>query len=289
MSNAETWTVRRILDWTIDYLKQNGSESPRLDAEVLLAHARGCQRIQLYTQYNEPLTEQQRSVMRGLVKRRATAEPVAYLVGHREFFSLDFIVNAHVLIPRPDTEILVINALDACKGIEAPQIVDLCTGSGCVAIALAKNHLKAKITAVDISPEACEVASQNIKKHQVEERVRLLTGDMFSPLPKNVRFDLIVSNPPYIPNAEVSELQADVQKHEPHLALAGGEDGLDFVRKLINDSPIHLNSGGWLMFEISPEQAMVCSELLKAAGYVDVSIKNDLSGQARVVCGKVKP
>jgi release factor glutamine methyltransferase len=287
MSSEEPWTVKRILDWTIQYLKEKGSASPRLDAEVLLAHARRCQRIQLYTQFDQPLSDQERATMRELVKRRAAAEPVAYLVGHKEFFSLDFDTPPGVLIPRPDTETLVMAALDVLK--TSPSLargLDLCTGTGCVAIAIAKNHPGIEFTAVEISPQAFEVARANVARHQLESRIDLLSGDLFEPIPEGERFDLIVSNPPYVASGEIGELARDIREHEPHLALDGGPDGLDVIRRIVRESPRRLNPGGWLMLELSPEQAPAAIQLLQENGFTSVTAKNDLSGQARVVVGK---
>ncbi|WP_437229028.1 peptide chain release factor N(5)-glutamine methyltransferase [Planctomicrobium sp. SH661] len=286
MSNEEPWTVKRILDWTVQFLKERGSSTPRLDAEVLLAHARSCKRIQLYTQFDQPLTDEQRTMMRELVKRRAAAEPVAYLVGHREFFSLDFLVRPGVFIPRPDTEILVMAALDLLKEQTSPQVLELCSGTGCVPIAIAKNHPTAQLTTVELSPTVIEVTRANVEKHQLTERIDVLHGNLFEPVPAGKKFDLIVSNPPYVQREEISKLAADIRDHEPHLALDGGEDGLDVIRHIVRESPNWLTPEGWLMFELSPEQAPAGMELLTEAGYSRVGVKNDLSGQARVVAGK---
>jgi len=286
-SSEEPWTVKRILDWTIQFLKDKGSATPRLDAEVLLAHARKCQRIQLYTQFDQPLTDPERTTMRELVKRRATHEPVAYLVGHREFFSLDFIVRPGVFIPRPDTEILVMTALDLLKDQTEPaSLLDLCTGSGCVPIAIAKNHPTVQVTAVEKDPAVAQVTQQNIDKHQLESRVSLRIGDLFEPLPGGSLFDMVTSNPPYVQQGEIAGLAPDIRDHEPHLALDGGADGLDVIRRLASQSKSFLKPGGWLLFELSPEQAPAGVEILKSEEYSDVSVKNDLSGQARLIVGR---
>lgn len=285
MTSEEPWTVKRILDWTVQFLKERGSPTPRLDAEILLAFARKCQRIQLYTQFDQPLTDEQRSIMRDLVKRRAAAEPVAYLVGHREFFSLDFDLKPGVFIPRPDTEILVLAALDVLKDKSSPEVLELCSGSGCVAVSIAKNHASARLTAVEISPQVIETTRRNVVKHQVEGRISVVQGDLFEPIPAEARFDLIVSNPPYIQQGEIAGLAADIRDHEPHLALDGGADGLDVIRRLVRESIHRLKPGGWLMFELSPEQAEAAMELMNEAGFEQVQVKNDLSGQGRVVLG----
>lgn len=286
MTSDEPWTVRRILDWTVQYLKERGSTTPRLDAEILLATARGCPRIRLYTDFDQPLTEQQRTTMRGLVKRRGAAEPVAYLVGHREFFSLDFLVQPGVFIPRPDTEVLVMAALDALQGREAPRVLDLCTGTGCVPIAIARNSPSARLTAVELSQTALETARSNIEKHGLTQRIELLQGDLFAPLPEGAAFDIITSNPPYVQHDEIARLAADIRDHEPRMALDGGADGLDVIRQLVKQSPDYLIPGGWLMFELSPEQAPAAVEFMEERGFHEVAVKNDLAGLARVVLGR---
>lgn len=283
-SEENVWTVRRILDWTIPHLKSHGSESPRLDAEILLAHARGCPRIQLYTNYDQPLTDEQRSVMRDLVKRRAAAEPVAYLVGHREFFGLDFLVTKDVLIPRPDTETLIVEAIELLKPQAAPRVLDVGTGSGCIAITLAVNCPNARVTATDSSEAALAIAQENARKHGVAESIQFLSGDLFAPLTAGEQFDLIASNPPYIPTAEIETLQPDVRFHEPRSALDGGPDGLDVIRRLVADAPKLLVAGGHLLLEIASEQADAVTQLLVDNGhYEDTAVLKDLAKKPRVV------
>lgn len=281
------WTIRRVLEWTTGYLKERGSESPRLDAELLLAHARGCPRIHLYTAYDEPLPEPVRGRMRELVQRRAAAEPVAYLIGQREFFSLPFHVTPAVLIPRPDTETLVIEALSFLKSRSSARVLDIGTGSGCVAVALAVNIPDARVTAVDVSSAALEVAQRNAERHGVDHRVQFLEGDLFASLADDARFDAIVSNPPYVRTNEIPELQPDVRLSEPHGALDGGEDGLDIIRRIVDNAPDWMVPGGALMIECSPEQADLVRELLEAQGtYASAGIRQDLSNQPRVVIAR---
>ena len=281
---GDAWTVKRILDWTIPHLKSHGSESPRLDAEILLAHARGCPRIQLYTNYDQPLTDDQRATMRDLVKRRAAAEPVAYLVGHREFFGLDFRVTKDVLVPRPDTETLIVEALEGLKPFTQPRVLDVGTGSGCIAITLAVHCPQAIVTAVDLSKPALTIAQENAAKHNVADRIRFLCGDLFAPLTDTEPFDLIASNPPYIASAEIETLAPDVRLHEPRTALDGGHDGLDIIRRLITEAPRHLLPKGKLLIEISDEQAEAVTQLLAANGsYDDIAVLKDLAKQPRVV------
>jgi release factor glutamine methyltransferase len=281
---AEEWTVRRVLDWTTGHLKEHGSETPRLDAEILLAHARGCKRIELYTRFDEPLTDAQRAVMRDLAKRRAKSEPVAYLVGHREFFSLDFRVTADVLIPRPDTETLVVELLDAARPLEAPRVLDLGTGSGCIAIAAAVNHPPARITATDLSEAALAIARQNAETHGVSDRIRFLQGDLFAALPDGEPFEVIASNAPYIADHERETLQNDVRKYEPHTALFAGPIGTEILFHIIDGAAARLVPAGTLILEIAPEQAAAVRARIESnEAYQDVRVIKDSAGLARVV------
>jgi release factor glutamine methyltransferase len=285
---SDEWTVRRIIDWTTAHLKKHGSDTPRLETEILLAHARGCRRIELYTRFDEVLSEKERSTMRDLVRRRAQSEPVAYLVGHREFFGLDFRVTPAVLIPRPDTETLVVELVDVAKPLAAPRILDIGTGSGCIAIAAAVNLPNAQITATDASEAALAVARENAESHKVTDRIRFLSGDLFGPLDTNERFDIVASNPPYIADHEKETLQNDVRKYEPHEALFSGPTGLEVLCRLVDRAPDFLNAGGTLMLEISPEQAPAVVARMEASGkYRDMRVVKDLPGSARVVRAQV--
>ena len=299
----DAWTVRRVLEWTTGHLKKHGSDTARLDAEILLAHARGCQRIQLYTAYDEPLPDAVRATMRDLVQRRAQAEPVAYLVGHREFFSLDFRVTRDVLIPRPDTETLVIEIIEGVKTLvaarastgenaRAVRVLDLCTGSGCVAVAVAKNCQSTKcdieIVATDLSPAALTIARENAAAHKVDDRIEFLEGDLFAPLAPAAKFDIIAGNPPYIPTAEIDTLDAEVAKHEPRLALDGGPTGLAIFDRIIAAAPQHAVPGALFLMEMSPEQAEPLQQkLLAHGGYTDVSVRKDIAGRPRVVKARI--
>ncbi|MFP6768722.1 MAG: peptide chain release factor N(5)-glutamine methyltransferase [Planctomycetaceae bacterium] len=274
-----------MLDWTTGHLARNGSSTPRLDTEILLAQARDCRRIELYTHYNSELTAEQRQVMRDLVKRRAAAEPVAYLVGYREFFGLNFQVTPRTLIPRPDTETLVVELLDLVRNLpHPPQVLDLGTGSGCIAVTIATQQPSAQLVAVDICNEALEVARRNATVHDVADRIDCRAGDLFEPLESGRRFDIIVSNPPYVAHDELDHLPADVRNHEPLRALDGGGDGLDIVRRIVDAAPNYLAPNGTLLCEISPEQAQcVCQLVADNQNYLDPRIANDLAGQPRVI------
>jgi release factor glutamine methyltransferase len=280
----EPWTVRRVLEWTTSHLKKHGSDTPRLDAEILLAHARGCPRIPLYTQFDEPLSDAVRGQMRDLVKRRANAEPVAYLVGQREFFSLSFRVTPEVLIPRPDTETLVLEILDETKSRSSTKMLDLCTGSGCVAVSVAKNSPSVNVTATDISPAAIAIARENAERHHVSDRVELLESDLFSAIPAGTKFDVIASNPPYVAAAEIETLDKEVAVHEPRLALDGGADGMDILKKIITAAPEFSVPGGLLLLEFASEQAEALVKFAEAHGaYEKISVREDLGKRPRVL------
>ena len=287
MSAEQSWTIGRLLDWTTKFLGQKGSESPRLDTEVLLAHALGCKRIDLYTRHTKEAPEQARQKFRELVRQRVEGCPVAYLVGRKEFFSLEFEVNRAVLIPRPDTECVVDECLRLAKGVAEPRILDIGTGSGCLAVAVARHHKTAKVTAVDISPEALAVASSNAGRNRIGERIRFLQGDLYGPLPSGERFDFILSNPPYIPRDDLDKLPAGVRDYEPRLALDGGPDGFAVFDRLVAEAPAWLNPGGYLLIEIgSPQEAPARERIGRNSGYELAKTVLDGSGHPRVLIAR---
>lgn len=252
---SEVWTVGRLLQWTADYLKAHGSQSPRLDAEVLLAEALGCQRIELYTAFDEAPGEGPRGAFRDLVRRRAEGTPVAYLVGRREFYSLSFRVTPDVLIPRPETEILVVTLLDLARSRLADEplaIADVGTGSGIIAVCAAKHLPAARVTAIDLSPAALHVAWANAADHKVQDRIEFVESDLFAAVPPERRFDIIASNPPYVGQAEVEQLPADVRKFEPRAALVAGPRGTEVIAALVPQAAERLQPGGHLLIEVSP-------------------------------------
>ena len=284
---ADSWTLGRLLTWTTDFLREKGTDSPRLDAEVLLAHARGCQRIELYTAFEEEADEPLRQAFRELVKRRAAGTPVAYLVGHREFFSLSFQITPDVLIPRPETELLVVRLLDVAKEItnqdKALRIADVGTGSGILAVCCAKHLPACQVIALDISPAALEVARANAQRHQVAERIEFWSSDLFAGYEGN-GFDFVVSNPPYVASSEMAGLEADVREHEPGLALDGGEQGTAVIERLIPQAAQRLRPGGWFLMEVSPSNATRVEQLLaEAYGLKPHETIADLAGHPRVV------
>lgn len=281
---SETWTVRRLLEWTEDFLRKKSFESPRLEAQILLAHALGCKKIDLYVRFSEEPSEEKRTVFREIVKKRSEGTPVAHLVGHREFYSLSFAVSPDVLIPRPETETLVMEALRLLKPLVSPSVLDLGTGSGCIGLTIAKQHKSSRVTAVDISPKALAIARRNAEQHGVAERVTFLEGDLFAPVAVQT-FDLIVSNPPYIAQAEFPTLDPGVRDFEPRSALDGGPDGLDFYRRLAADAGQFLNSGGTILVEIGSTQEESVRALFAEQMIVGNTIR-DLGGRPRVIAAQ---
>jgi release factor glutamine methyltransferase len=251
---SESWSVGRLLTWTADFLKRRGSESPRLDAEVLLAHVLDWPRVQLYTHYEDEVGERARGEFRDLVRRRAEGMPVAYLVGRKEFYSLALSVSPAVLIPRPDSEFVVVEFLAAMRGTVAPLAVDVGTGSGCLALACTQHHKTARFLAVDLSEAALAVAEANAKALELADRVTFRQGDLLEPAAAEGPFDAIVSNPPYIPTDVIPKLEPGVRDYEPHGALDGGPDGLRVVARLIASAAPLLKPGGHLILEIGSAQ-----------------------------------
>ncbi len=292
MPETEPWTVGRLLQWTTDYLKRHGAESPRLDAEVLLAQARSCRRIDLYTAFDEVPAEVVRAAFREMVRRRADCVPVAYLVGHREFYSLEFRVTPDVLIPRPETELLVLTLIELARQRPADPVTicDVGTGSGNIAVAAAKHLPSARITAIDISPAALEVARGNAQRHAVADRIEFVAGDLLSPLAPGQEFDFIVSNPPYVKESEFQSLAPDVRNFEPRGALVAGNEGTEVVRALVPQAAGHLHAGGHLLLEVSPTTHDAVLALISAdARFEPASTVRDFNRLPRVVQAKRKP
>lgn len=267
MPPTEVWTVGRLLQWTTDFLKRHGAESPRLDAEVLLAHAMACPRIALYTAFDQELPETVRTTFRELVRRRSEGVPVAYLVGHREFYSLSFEVTPAVLIPRPETEFLVVALLDLARQRPAEAALAICdvgTGSGILGVCAAKHLKHSRVTAVDLSPEALAVAQRNVTAHGVAGQVELLESDLLAAVPAERQFDFLVSNPPYVSEAEFAELAPDVRDQEPRQALVAGPQGTEVIARLIPQAAERLLPDGHLLIEISPMIHEAVQKLLEA-------------------------
>lgn len=285
----DAWTVGELLDWTAKHLAQQGAESPRLDAEVLLAHALECRRIELYTRHGEVAAADVRKRFRELINQRTEGCPVAYLVGRKEFFSLPLEVSRAVLIPRPESEFVVMECLRLAKDLTEPTILDIGVGSGNLSVAIAHQHKTARITAVDISPEALAVATGNAGKHGVAERIAFLEGDLFAPLAPGAKFDFVVSNPPYIPTADIAGLARGVKDYEPHRALDGGPDGFAVFDRLIHGVRDVLKPGGCLIVEIGAPQEQTAREKIAALDCYDLGDTiHDHSGHARVLRARLR-
>jgi len=286
-STQQPWTIGRLLDWTAGFLHEKGSESPRLDSEVLLADVLGCERIALYTRYDEVAGEEPRQRYRALVRRRVEGCPVAYLVGRKEFFSLRFEVGPAVLIPRPDTECVVIECLRLLRSIPEPTMVDVGTGSGAIAVAVANQHAGVRVTATDVSPEALAVAQRNAERHGVAERIRFVQSDVLAALGPDERFDMIACNPPYIPTEELAHLPIGVRDYEPRQALDGGPDGFVVFDRLVEQAPRHLKPGGWLVVEIGSAQEGVARQRIGTVSGFDLrKTVVDGSGHPRVLVAR---
>lgn len=284
----EVWTIKRLLEWTTDYLKKNGSDSPRLEAEILLSDALACKRIELYTQFEHVPDEEKRAKFRDYVKRRAKGEPVAYLVGYKEFYSLNFQVDSHVLIPRPETEHLVVESLDILGQMQKStplKVCDVGTGSGVIAVTIAKHARKCEVTAIDISSEALNVAQKNAKKHSVSEKITFLCGDLFDSLSHEPLFDLIVSNPPYVSEAEYEKLMPDVKNFEPKTALLAENHGTAVIRRLIEQAHPRLMPQGVLLVELSPMISREMADLVRQdhSRWDVPEILRDLAGLERIL------
>jgi len=302
-----TWTVQRVIDWSVDYLKKHEIEAPRLTTELLLTKALDCRRVDLYLRYEQPLIKDELSSFKELIKRRIRREPTQYILGTQEFWSLPLKVDHRVLIPRPETECLIEAVLEYIKEERLPAdgaILELGTGSGAIPCALASELKESTIHTVDISPGALEVATENAVSCQVAERIHFYWGDLFTPvqpngkpspaLPEKVsletqplpkqHFNLLISNPPYITSEELRGLQPEVVEYEPTLALDGGQDGLDFVRRILEQAPEYVLPGGSILIEIGAEQGASSQHLAAEMGmYESIEILKDYAGKDRIL------
>jgi release factor glutamine methyltransferase len=281
----ENWTVRKVLAWTTEHFERQGVDSPRLTAEVLLAHALQLDRVGLYLDLERPLEKAERVEYRSLVQRRSTGDPTQYLTGKREFYGRSFQVDPRVMIPRPETELLVERVLRELPPEKPCRLLDLCTGSGCIAITIAAERPGASVWATDLSADACEVARLNAESLQVASRVAVLEGNLFGPLPGDATFDAIVSNPPYVRSTEIEQLSPEVRR-EPKRALDGGLDGLALLGPIIAQAPGWLKPEGLLAMEIGEGQGGPVLSLLRGAGYIDAQIEKDLARQDRFALGR---
>jgi release factor glutamine methyltransferase len=279
------WRIKDLLEWTTRYFLDKGISESRLEAEILLAHVLKKDRVYLYTNYEAPVNSDERKVYKEYIKRRVNSEPIAYITGHKEFMSLDFEVSPKVLIPRPDTELLVESAIKKARDMNSVHIVDVGTGSGAIAVSLAYYINQAEIYATDISPSALEIARRNANRHNVDINFResnLLETFLVSNREEaGLSFDIIVANLPYIAETEKATLDPQVRDYEPHLALFAGEDGLDLYRQLIPQTRMLLREGAILLLEIDPHQTGFILPILQ--GFSDISILKDAAGRDRVV------
>lgn len=271
-------TIKEVIGLSSDYLAKAGLESARVDAEWIIGHALELGRMELYLQFDRPLSEQDLAKIRPLLSRRAKHEPVQYICGSTEFYGLEFKVGPGVLVPRPETELLVDTVL---KKVSANStVLDLCTGSGAIAVSLKKEKPELSVTATDISQEALKYAQINTSFHDLE--IEVLEGDLFAPV-SGRRFDIITVNPPYVKTTETPLMGKDVLAHEPQLALFSGEDGLNLLRKIAAEGKAFLNPGGFLISEIGFQQGGECKELFDSCGWRDISILQDYTKKDRFV------
>jgi release factor glutamine methyltransferase len=287
-SRSDAWTILKLIEWTTSYFTARAIESPRAAAEILLAHALNLQRVDLYLRHDQPLTQPELKRFKGLIQRRASREPVAYILGHREFWSMNLAVTRDVLIPRPETECLVERALAAVAAANtaAPaRIIELGTGSGAIILALASRLAGSVCFASDVSEAALRLARENTRHLRLSGRIRFFCGDWTRPLRVDgAAFDLIVSNPPYIPTGQIAALEPEIALYEPHRALDGGNDGLACVRHLVTGAHGLLRPGASLLLEIGHDQQEAVRQIVAATGqYGEPLFSRDYAGHIRVV------
>lgn len=279
--SSRIWTIREVLDWAAEDFARRGIESARLDAELVVAKALGIDRVGLYLDLNRPLLEDERSAIRPLVTRRRDREPVAYILGYKDFYGRRFLVTPEVLIPRPETETLIDHALECIPARAACRVLDVGTGSGAIAITIALERPLASVAATDISASALEVAAENAARLEVASRVRFEQTDL---VVEGDAYDVIVSNPPYLSSRDLATVQAEVREHEPRIALEGGEDGLDVVRAVLNATQKVTAPGAQLLVEIGLGQAEKVLEFAAAeTSWQPVATYRDLDRIDRVV------
>ncbi|MGD8230047.1 MAG: peptide chain release factor N(5)-glutamine methyltransferase [Desulfobacteraceae bacterium] len=288
--STKTWTIKELLKVTTDYLAKKEIESPRLSAEILLAHQLDMDRVKLYLRFDQPLHDKEVTGYRSLIKRRLNREPIQYITGVQEFWSMDFAVGPQVMVPRPETELLVEHALALCRQKRSTEgscgrILDLGTGCGAIAVAIARELEGVAVWASDVSQEALDVARRNAKKHGVEERIEFVLSDLWENLSgQELTFDVIVSNPPYIKSRAMASLPPEVRGYEPWHALDGGEEGMLYITDIIREAPRHLNPGGWILLEMDPDQTEQALGLLEASDSYGQKVRlKDYSHTYRVV------
>ncbi len=287
--NEKVWTIKEILLWTHNYFSSKKIDSPRLTAELLLSKVLNIDRISLYTNFDKPLSKDELSNFKQLIKRRISGEPTAYILGEKEFWSLKFKVNKHTLIPRPETEILVEKVVEYVNSINTPvSILEIGTGSGNIAVSLAKELQNSTIFSIDISLEALKIAKFNSKKHNVSERVFFINSNITDSL-KNIKyFDIIVSNPPYIKSNSIDKLQVEIKDFEPLSALNGGSDGLKFYIEILKKAKSFLKENGKIFFEVGDRpQGKEVVNIAEKLGFFEAVLFNDYSNLTRVFSCKI--
>ncbi len=284
----QQWTIKKLLDWMASYFEEKNVESARLSAEMLISFVLNMKRIELYTHFDKTVAKDELARIKNLLKRCAANEPIQYLVGSCEFYSMTIKVSQDCLVPRPETELLVTRAIEFLRRADGgKRVCDLCTGSGCVAVAIAAGCEDAKIIATDICDKALAVAAENVARYKLQSRVELLHGDLFAPVIAQLDgepFDIITANPPYVSTSEMEILQDNVRKYEPALALHGGVDGLDIYRRIIDSVDTHLKANGALMMEIGYAQGNAIKDMLEAAEvFREIKIEKDFNNNDRIV------
>jgi len=284
MENKDNWDIARLISWITSYFKEKKLDNPRLAAELILCDILGKDRVYLYTNFDQPLSEEELAELRKNVKRRASYEPVAYIIGERSFFEFDFKVNKDVLIPRPDTEILLESALKYLREKSSPFVLDLGTGSGILAVSIAASISDSKVIASDISYPSLKIARQNAFLFASDRNISFLLSSWFDSIKQSCKFDLIVSNPPYIKSCAIKELQPEVRMYEPMHALDGGDDGLDAYKSILSSVAFYLKDDGLLMMEIGFDQAGDLEKLCSESNSLELlEILKDYGGRDRVV------
>jgi release factor glutamine methyltransferase len=280
------WTVEALLRWVTEDLRGRGIESPRLDAELLVAHALSTTRLQLVVGSQRMLDAPELARLRELVRRRRLREPMAYILGVREFYGRAFRVDRRVLVPRPDTEALVDVALERTREMSmCMRALDLCTGSGCVAVTLARERPTSLVVATDVSEEALALARENALRLGAYN-LAFRRGDLFAAVEPACRFDLVTANPPYVPSTEMAQLAPDIREYEPRVALDGGGDGLAILHRIVADAPAHLaHRHGVLAVEVGAGEARAVAAIFERAGFVDIEVRRDYARIERVVSG----
>lgn len=289
----QKWIIKDLLEVTAEYLKKKDIDGPRLCAEILLAFQLKTTRIKLYLNFDQPVGEKDLNEFRAFIQRRLNREPVQYITGVQEFWSREFMVSPKVLIPRPETEVLVEQALAVLNQKKegevsfTPRILDIGTGSGAIAVSLAGELSDADVWASDVSEDALETAKANARKHNVEEKIHFVKSDLFSAIDPSTRFDAIVSNPPYVALEDLDNLQPEVARYEPRPALDGGPGGLVIINKLILEAKDYLKPGGWLLMEMDPSQTGKAAEIIEKSGhYGEKKVVKDYSRCDRVVMAR---